>query len=71
MIELDRIGVIKSGEDVGYQIKVSKNTMGKGYYLFMSDDFSDENGNIADHHFESLRDVEDSFKDAKWEVEWL
>ena len=71
VIEFDKVGLIKSGEDKGNQIKICKAENGRGYYLFMCDDFSDINCNIGDHHFDSLEDVIESFSESNWVIQWL
>ncbi|WP_196137839.1 hypothetical protein [Aliikangiella sp. G2MR2-5] len=52
MLEPDKVGLLKSGEDAGTQIKICKALLGENtYYLFMCSDFMEKNANIADHHF--------------------
>jgi hypothetical protein len=71
MIEIDKIGVIKSGEDTGSQIKFTKaSTKREGYYILMCKDFSDQGANIGDHQVDTLEDLEETIKDSNWVIEW-
>lgn len=71
MIEIDRVGKIVQGDDVGCEINVTQATDGTGaYYVLMSDDFSDPKTDKYDSWVETLEDVKEYFKESKWVIEW-
>ena len=71
MIYLDRVGVVTTEENDSFQIKISSAELGKGYFLYICNDFSNSNENIGDHYFDSPKDIEESFKEDNWYINWV
>ena len=71
VLHIDRIGIIKSDEENGCQIRICKAERGNGFYLFISDDFSNPKNPIGDHYYDSLEDILECFVEDCWEIEWV
>lgn len=72
MIEIGKVGLIESGDDVGDQIKViddSKNT--GGFLILTSRDFNDPACDVFDDWVVNKEALHGYFKESNWVIKWL
>ncbi len=72
MIELNRVGRIKEGDDCGQFIRVEFDPDDTGgYYILQSTSQNFDTPETYDAWIKSKSDLEAFFAESCWEIEWL
>jgi len=72
MLLIGKVGVIKSGDDAGYQVKVVDDScVSGGFFILISKNFNDPNAEVFDSWVESYESLEGYFTESKWRINWL
>ncbi|AWF80508.1 hypothetical protein BTJ40_06620 [Microbulbifer sp. A4B17] len=72
MIEIGRIGLIESGDEIGCQVKVvndSENT--DGFLILTGKNLRDPKVEAFDGWVENEKELSGYFEESKWVIKWL
>lgn len=70
-IEIGKQGKIEAGTGVGSQVKIIHDTNDThGYFILVSEDFSNPDSEEYDSWVESFDALEKHFEDSNWVVSW-
>lgn len=71
-IKYNTIGLIKSGDMEGWQIKVVPDEKGStgGIFILQSRDFSNNKAEAYDDWVESEESLKRYFEESNWNIEW-
>ncbi|USD22766.1 hypothetical protein MJO52_06415 [Microbulbifer variabilis] len=72
MIEIGKLGIIESGDEEGFQIKVLNDSENTGGFLILTGkDLNDEESEGFDSWVSSYSELESYFKESNWKIKWL
>ncbi|MFD2177703.1 hypothetical protein [Veronia pacifica] len=72
MIEIGKVGVIESGDDVGFQVKVIDDSESTGGLLILTGkNLSDPNVEAFDSWVSNEEELECYFEESNWIIKWL
>ena len=72
MIEIDKIGIIISGDELGNQIKIIDDRESTGGYLILTGkELSNLNVEAFDNWVSSKHELNEYFKESHWKINWL
>ena len=71
MIKINKVGIIESGDDAGYQVKIlddSDNT--GGYLVLISKDFDDSSSEAFDDWVQNESALVKYIQESNWIIKW-
>ena len=72
MIEIGKIGIIESGDDRGFQVKViddSENT--GGFFILTGRNISNQSLEVFDIWVANKEELAGYFRESSWVIKWL
>ena len=72
MIKIGKVGIIESGDDVGFQVKVIDDFESTGGLLILTGkNLSDPNLETFDSWVSNKEELACYFKESNWTIKWL
>jgi hypothetical protein len=72
VIEIGKIGIIESGDDSGFQVKViddSENT--GGFFILTGRNISNQSLEVFDSWVANKEELAGYFRESSWVIKWL
>ncbi len=72
MIEIGKLGLIESGDEKGFQVKVLDDSESTGGFLILTGkNLNDSSVEAFDGWVGSYKELEGYFKESNWIIKWL